>query len=124
MKRDLKLVRDLLLFIEEKYQTGHSFQINSDPEGRTQSEIQYHLRIMAEANLIKVLNASSKDGETYFVEGITWEGHDFLDSARNEKVWEKADETAKKEGTRLNDLSFEVAKSLLVASAKQLFNLQ
>ena len=101
MKRDMDLIRQILLDIEGgKY----SFQVNvigknqtiiTDPIQVAQiKSMRYHLRILGGAGFVSF---SQKDvrfsGE---VLGLTWQGHDFLDTIRDPDVWRKTKEGAKK----------------------------
>ena len=88
MKRDMELVRKLLLYIEENY-TYEPIDSNSvHLDNYSEEEIGYHLKIMLEGGLITTINANSMDSRTYecFINGITWFGHEFLDSVRDEGV--------------------------------------
>jgi len=46
---------------------------------------------------------------------LTWDGHEFLDAARNPSLWERAKCTALKQ---TGGLSLEVLKSVLIDLAK------
>ena len=48
---------------------------------------------------------------------MTWEGHDFLDSIKNEKIWKKAKEIIKEKG---GSVPFEVLKSLILKVSKEI----
>lgn len=121
MKRDLGLVRDLLLIIEEKQQNQPIQLSSNDGLDYDDKEIQYNLSLMLDAQLIKGKDVSSFEGLDVLINGITWQGHDFLDSARNKQVWEIANDKAESKGSELRKLPFDVAKALLVESAKKLF---
>ena len=47
--------------------------------------------LLNEARLVKAVNFSTTYGDSNWVPlRLTWEGHDFLDAARNEDRWKKA----------------------------------
>lgn len=121
MKRNMELVIRILKVIEEN-ESGDSFTLSMNDEGYDNNTVQYHLRLMSEADLITVIDTTTFDGEEYIITGMTWEGHDFLDAARNDAVVEKAKEIAKKQGVELFNLPLQIAKDLLVEGAKSLFN--
>lgn len=126
MKRDLELVKELLIMIEE-HDNNQPFQITRE-EGYKYSheeieEIQYNLKLMIDAGLIEGEDVSTFESSDTLIQSLTWAGHDFLDAARNQNVWNKADDQAKKKGSKLKELPFDVAKALLIASSKQLFGL-
>jgi len=92
MKRDMDLVRDILIEMEKwtADQRGGEIEI----EGRAPEEITYHLGLMHQAGLIKALDASSFDGEAWIPAKILWDGHEFLDAARSDTVWANAKQRA------------------------------
>jgi len=92
MKRDMDLVRDILIEMEKwpVDQRDHEVVV----VGHTADEITYHLGLMNEAGLIKAIDAGSFDGEAWLPVKILWAGHEFLDAARSDTVWAKAKQRA------------------------------
>ena len=85
MKRDYELIRRILLEIENKedFNRLKSLEI----EGYDQENVVYHSDLLKQAGLI---NATIYYGDGWvMVDSLTWEGHEFLDQVRNEKVWKK-----------------------------------
>lgn len=121
MKRDMELVRDILIQVEE-HDSRRPFQLTIEEGSKfTQDEMNYHLQLMINAGLIEGKAQSFMGGGVLIhIRGLTWQGHDFLDAARNDKVWEKAEETAESKGLDLRSLPLEVVKDFLVESAKAL----
>ena len=121
MKRDMDLVRKLLIRIEEDWgyeYLGHEGGITI--EGYSHPAIHYHLGIMIEAGLIASYTFPEGLPQTsfstyieYLPEIITWEGHEFLEGIRKEETWE----TIKKEAT---NLSFAAIKSLILLNMNKL----
>jgi len=114
MKRDLDLVRLILLEIEK----------NSEPEGRSirvkvpehsDAEISYHIGLLAEAGLVEAQNFRGDDRIEWWPMKMTWAGHEFLDAARNDTIWEKMKEMTKKAG----GFAFATVFDLLIALGKQ-----
>ena len=99
MKRDLDLMRDMMLRIEEetaglRFLRRDSFlDICADKD-----VISYHLRILVEAGFIDAQDVSSNEGEDYAVHGLTYAGCDYLDSVRSSSVWSQVKERLKKIG--------------------------
>lgn len=123
MKRDIELVRKILLFFEDR----DVISIVSDKELVTMTssmavsrrELEYHFRIMAQANLLTVETVkSSTSDRTIRVMPIelTWEGHEFLQLSRQEKIWRKV---AKRVGGEITSLTFEMIKILLLDEMKR-----
>lgn len=121
MKRNLEFVRDLLLMIEEKNTTDSFFLRANEEDPYTNEEMQYHLLLMYDAGLIDGRDCSTSDGPDFLIHGMTWHGHDFLDAARDQTIWNAASEQAESKGVELKGLPFEIAKELLFEAAKKMF---
>ena len=90
MKQDTDLIRKILLEIEADEHRFIHRQI--EIEGYTQEEIGYHTVLLGEAGLaeiIEVTSHSSKSPEA-LITRLTWDGHEFLDSARQNHIWNQA----------------------------------
>lgn len=113
MKRDMDLVRQLLLNIEEAvdYEPIRSRDIALD--GYSAEQIGYHLGILADGELVDVIDTRTHDSKMFscFVKGITWQGHEFLDSVRDDGVWKHTSEKLKPFGSA----SLEIVKSVAIA---------
>ena len=91
MKRDMDLVRKILLAIEE----SESGDIKLDRLGDDLDRVYRHVELMKEFGLVDATIIPGGDGPEEKivlceVRGLTWEGHDFLEKARDESIWEKA----------------------------------
>lgn len=110
MKRDMDLVRKILLECEAAEDTRQPIAIRID--GYADHEISYHVQLMGEAGLLDVVNFSnSRSGSVYEAKRLTWEGHEFLDAARNDTTWNKA----KGAVSSVAGVGFEVIKGVLVS---------
>lgn len=113
MKRDMDFVRKLLLYLEDTvdYKPLRSSDIAID--GYSDAQIGYHLGILADGGLIDVIDTNTHDSQTFscFVKAITWQGHEFLDSVRDDGVWSQTREKLKPFGSA----SLEIVKSVAVA---------
>lgn len=106
MKRDMDLIRELLLKLEALpiRQGGvvHITLDENDPgddlrvEGFTIDQIEYHLNLIDEAGLI--VGAGNRPMSGIFFRSLSWEGHDFLDSIRDPEVWRKTKNSVKEVG--------------------------
>ena len=90
MKRDMDLVREILLAMEEDKK-----EITGDYSSELIVE---HQLLMWKAGLIEGIDVSSKDGPGFITQRITWLGYDYLESVREKSAWEKIKETMKKHG--------------------------
>lgn len=118
MKRDLDLVRELLLILEglpADFAHPVPLSIGQPPltvAGRSDKEVAYHIRIMTQGDLIS-MGGISEDGvtiESYY--GFRWEGHEFLDDVRDPVAWDTAKAGAKRAGSASLGLVWDVAKGL------------
>jgi len=120
MKRDMDLVRKILLSLEERNEFVGT--IVPEIEGYSKNQIFYHIKLMAEADLVVAHDLTSSAGPHLAVSRLTTWGHDFLDSARSESIWEKAKEVVLSTGSSLtvDALKFalmEIIKSAIKANA-------
>lgn len=113
MKRDMDLIRKILFQIE-KESTGLD-QLYIRLDGYPDQDVQFHIMLLVEADLIKALDFSGGDALHFMPIRLTWAGYEFLDAARDDTRWNKAKETMNKAG----GFVFEVAKALLIDFLKQ-----
>ena len=117
MKRDIDLIRKILLYLEEK-PDGKRIN-NLELEGFSIDEVQYHLILMDEAGLISCERSMSSTTADRVIKvfpfNLTWQGHEFLEASRNDTFWNKAKAVAK---AKSGALSIDVIKALLIAMAK------
>ena len=119
MKRDLDLIRTLLIQIEdrEEYEnplSSHDINI----EGYSIDQINYHLDLLNDAGMIEGWSDPDSSGTTWFVQRLTWNAHEFLDAARNDNIWKKTKEKIKQIGS---SVSFDIVKQIAVDYAKDLY---
>ena len=112
MKRNMELIRQLAIHIEAASGLLPSNEIEIDPY--SQDEITYHSGLMNEANLI-VTGDVADDGDM-LIERLTWSGHDFLDAAKDDKLWNRVTKTIKE---RVTSVTFDGLMSLLKVSAQR-----
>ncbi|MDM5038917.1 DUF2513 domain-containing protein [Bacillus sp. OR-18] len=88
MKRNEKLMRSLMIQIEESDPQANSKFFSVEGSKYTYEEIQYHLHLMLEEQLISGIKRSIVDGSSIVdVFGLTPKGHDYLDAlVRKPKV--------------------------------------
>ena len=108
MKRDMDLVRSILLEVEKS--THPMGMLNLELPGQDQTVISYHVMLLKEAGLIEATNLTSSAGYSWKARRLTWEGHEFLDNARSDTVWKK---TKSKISDAVGSASLEVVKQVL-----------
>jgi hypothetical protein len=109
MRRDWDIVKKILKATEDlklgKALTRHSFP-DEDVD-----VIAYHVELLGEAGLIQIgLHHEQGGGVTHFhIWRLTWEGHEFLDSIRNDSIWQKTKDTFSHQGI---SMSFDMVKAV------------
>jgi Hypothetical protein (DUF2513) len=109
MKRDMDLIRKLLLAVEAS--DSGIMTKNTVIEGFTEEQIGHHADLIAEAKLEVAYELRGDNIPTFFILRLTWPGHEFLEAARSESIWRKAVGTLKEKGI---GMGFDVLKDLLV----------
>ena len=114
MKRDMDLVRKILIAVEEG-------NVKLDDLEYDRDQIDLHVELMKERGLVDAIVVLSSDSVRHkilacSVERLTREGHDFLDRARSESIWERA---KKKCLEQTGVLTIEFLKVCLVHMGKQ-----
>jgi DNA-binding transcriptional ArsR family regulator len=117
MKRNMDLVRRILLETEQSKSVNGWIDLSI--EGYSPEVISYHVKILAEADLLEAKDLSTRDGFGWQPKSLTWKGHEFLDAARNETVWKKTTDLVKDKG---GSVPFEVLKDLLIKFATTFFS--
>jgi Hypothetical protein (DUF2513) len=108
-KRDMDLVRTILLHVEAEEHGWYIPESVVDSISKDSSDaesINYHLRLLGEAGYL------DRSGG-YAIGGLTWAGHDFVDSVRDPDVWAKTKKRAQSVGAWTFDILKEVAKSIV-----------
>ena len=126
MKRDMDLVRELLLKLADADRPlKFSDLVAGRKEGSPDYSIAaYHMRMLVEeAGLVRGIDASSFGGEDWLELRLTWHGQDFVDTFRSPTVWDYAKAGATRAGGFSIDLLVDLGKAYLRAEAKRLFGL-
>jgi hypothetical protein len=113
MKRDLDLVRQLLLQIE-------GLPAGPPAQYRT-SEIEdpvllAHFELVIASGLVngKISRSQSSRGDVISISGLTWEGHEWIEMVRSQSVWNATKSMLLDSGGALTyELTKEVAANLL-----------
>jgi hypothetical protein len=91
MKRDMEVIRKLLMFFNEK--EGPEMVAAPDIGAEfSESVVQYHLRLMCQAGWLNYEAERSSTSERMirvYPLDLTWEGHEFLAKINADGVWPK-----------------------------------
>jgi hypothetical protein len=109
MKRNMDLIRLILLNVEGEESV--------DLSAYNGEQVNYHTKLLYDAGFIDGVDASTISGWEILDPTLTWEGHDFLDVARNENVWS---ESMRQIGKGIGTASLDVIKTVLAAVATQM----
>lgn len=114
MKRDLDLIRKILLAIEDHPQ-GYAPDLKFD--GYTDEQIGYQSYLLIDAGLAQGQDMAGfgSTGPNSKIFKLTWAGHEFADAARNDKLWTKAMGIVKEKG---GSVTMDVLKDLLTSLMK------
>ncbi|TYQ14778.1 UNVERIFIED_CONTAM: uncharacterized protein DUF2513 [Acetivibrio alkalicellulosi] len=118
MKRDM----DLIIKILEFYESREEVSADTNPEitGYEKGVVAYHIRRMYEAGLLDAEAVTSSTTKTRLVNvipfGLTWEGHEFLDSMRQKGVGKII---RKKLGETLSHVPFLLIKELALSIGRE-----
>ena len=114
MKRDMDLCREILRQMEAHPDPNAPFEINV--EGRSPEEINYHVYLLSQASLIDAIDASSTTELEYLPVRLTWTGHEFLETSRDDTIWRRGKEMVLKAG---GGLSYDALSAVLTALIRQ-----
>ena len=115
MKRDMDLIRLILLEIEK--------EVDGEPvmgltvEGYNMQQVAYHCRLLEERGFIDDYSPEYGDGELldFAVGKLTWEGHEYLDTVRDNSFWGMVK-------TMMSKKAIPVTLKFVVATAEEIVN--
>jgi hypothetical protein len=116
MKRDMNLVREILLWIESQEHGGVA--ANPTIEGSTEEEIAYHVYIMWKASLVEAIDVGEMGNLSpqALLSNISWNGHEFIQAAADDTIWAKAKKTLFNTST---SITFDLLLEWLKAEGRQ-----
>ena len=97
MKRNLDLIRDIMLFIENsdditiRIPTGSNIIKDSSGQDYNEQTVFRHIELLADAELIKA-NITEINTDIVIIAtitGITWQGYEFLETIREQDIFDK-----------------------------------
>jgi uncharacterized protein DUF2513 len=112
VKRNLDTVRKLL-DLAEPQPAGEPLMKFSGVFDNTAVEVIEHMALMIDAGLIEGdarPDPDSPGGGVFIINNLTWKGHDFLDAARSDTVWNATKGRMAKAGAWTFGLVLEVLK--------------
>lgn len=112
MRRDMDLIRSLLLEIEG----GKVVFPTAEQSGETEV-LEYHLDLIAQAGFVDFIVLH----DLWQVERMTWAGHEFVDKVRDPEIWRQTKASAAKVGQWSIKALADIAVSIGKARIEHLF---
>lgn len=100
MKRDMDLIRTIMLEIEKQYIPGTDIIRNFKVDALTREEAYEYLVLFEDAKLIQKLD-KLKNGngcDNVYPGNLSYYGYDFLDKIRDDGTWQKTVKTIAEKG--------------------------
>jgi hypothetical protein len=123
MKRDMELVRQVLLKVEDfeiplgGFGIVRPWEPAMEIEGYNADQIGQHLAMLIDGGYID--SQSADMSATFRVKGLTWKGHEFLDAIRSPEIWRKTKDGLREIGGWSIDLAWQIAKAYGMQVAKE-----
>ncbi|MHA6159517.1 DUF2513 domain-containing protein [Pseudomonas sichuanensis] len=115
MKRDMDLLRLLLLKLETAHEDGHGiWHYKKDDvviDGYTWMQIVYHYELAVESGLVDQGGRGVMNG--FLFRRLTWSGHDFIDAVRDDEIWKRTRQGVSAAGGFSIDLLKDLAKGFI-----------
>lgn len=117
MKRDLDLLRQMLLRIESLDSSKHKITVDSFSDLNSDwNAIVLHIELLMDAGFIEAIDVSTCSADDYVIRRITFAGYDYLDSIRNDSIWAEVKQKIASVG---GSVSLEIVKELGVTLVRQ-----
>jgi Hypothetical protein (DUF2513) len=113
MKRDMDLIRQILLAVEASPTAWAPSEVHElQMEGYSEEEVGSHALLIIEAGLARGQETTGMGlSPRGFIYRLTWNGHEFLDAAKDDTLWNKAKTTI---GQHFGSVPFDVLKQYLM----------
>lgn len=122
----MELIKKILLSLEEISTFSEALsQQELNITEYDENKVAYHLKLAHEAGLIEIMGNKPVLPmgaiPQYYVESLTWEGHEFLKASKNPKVWNTVMKMMQDKGV---GMGFDVLKGLLLQETLHLVGLK
>lgn len=113
-------VRATMLYLERNLTLNN---IISSPqieiEHYSKEDVAYTIKMLKEAGFIKADYCGHDDIQIYAISSLTWEGHQFLDNIRDNKVWTKTKSILSKFTSTSLQIISNVASQVIINSVSK-----
>nr|WP_186329685.1 DUF2513 domain-containing protein [Variovorax boronicumulans] len=109
MKRNWDVIRELLIEVEALDQAQFEDLQYGAPSVSRNPEKAVHMVLLWKAGFVEGVDSSSDAGDAVIATGLTWAGHDLLETMRSKPVWDQVKKIAQEKGI---ELTFDAVKTL------------
>lgn len=120
MRRDMDLIRDILVKLENLEES--EFRGYFTVDGFEPKIVDYHLELLRGHGLVKG-EYTLGDRKIWISLNLTYSGHDFLKSLSSETIWSKVKEGVKSKGMEIGQVPIEVLKEYAKYEFKKILGL-
>jgi len=118
MKRNMDLIRDIMIYLEENLTPGKPIQSTEIPLYNKENDDEYqvlseHIKLLLDEGLVEANQMPIKGFVIYDIQRITSHGYDFLDALRDETIWSKTKDTTGKVGGYTIGILMELGKEYI-----------
>lgn len=118
MRRDMELIRALLLKLEElptNPGSVHGLSIYDEElkiEDYNPKAVGEHLEMLLDAGLIIAVDGELHNGSRILFQRISWQGHEFLATVRDKEIWEQTKKALRAGGVETIKAVWDIAKTI------------
>jgi hypothetical protein len=116
MKRDMDLVRSLLLRVEDLNGPMMNDLMVDEKDADERARVGYHIRMLVHEDFLKGDDGSGMMHEDWYNLQLSWRGHEFLDTLRSHTVWEQSKKYAGEAGVMSAKALFDIGKAIATAA--------
>ncbi len=116
----MELVRELLLLIE----STNDRQELVIPEDWNREVVAYHLKILDQAEYVDNNTKWADNSPMWLMASLTWDGHEFLDSIKDNSIWQKTKAGIKAKGLEIGSVPLDVIKEYAKLQLKSVFGIE
>jgi len=120
MKRDMELLRRIVLKIEEKENGKSERWTHAEIDNCSLEEFNSHFKLLIDEDYIDAeMMDDLRFGYVIMVKDLKWNGHEFLKAVRSEAIWNKTKDFFKLKGMMLGEVPIEVVKDVAIQMMKE-----
>lgn len=108
-------VRKTLLYLEKNLTLDNIISTTEiEIEPFSKEDIAYTVKMLNDAGFIKANFCGYDNQQIYIISSLTWDGHQFLDNIRDNKVWTKTKSILSKFKSTSLEIASKVASQVII----------